>query len=57
MRAFPGFLFTFNAMLVPTFAPEVIVRAAPDRLALPFAKLLRSASAAIGVRKGWLVIG
>jgi polar amino acid transport system substrate-binding protein len=41
-----------DAALVPTFAPEVIVRAAPDRLALPFAKALSSASAAIGVRKG-----
>ena len=41
-----------DAALVPTFAPEVIVRAAPDRLALPFAKPLSSASAAIGVRKG-----
>ena len=41
-----------DAVLVPTFAPEVIVRAAPDRLALPFAKPLSSASAAIGVRKG-----
>jgi polar amino acid transport system substrate-binding protein len=41
-----------DAVLVPTFAPEVIVRAAPDRLALPFAKPLSSASAAIGMRKG-----
>ena len=41
-----------DVALVPTFAPEVIVRAAPDRLALPFAKPLSSASAAIGVRKG-----
>jgi polar amino acid transport system substrate-binding protein len=41
-----------DAALVPTFAPEVIVRAAPDRLALPLAKPLSSASAAIGVRKG-----
>ena len=41
-----------DAALVPTFAPEVIVRAAPDRLALPFAKPLSSASPAIGVRKG-----
>jgi polar amino acid transport system substrate-binding protein len=41
-----------DAALVPTFAPEVIVRAAPDRLVLPFAKPLSSASAAIGVRKG-----
>jgi len=41
-----------DAALVPTFAPEVIVRAAPDRLALPFAKPLSTASAAIGVRKG-----
>jgi polar amino acid transport system substrate-binding protein len=41
-----------DAALVPTFAPEVIVRAAPDRLATPFAKPLSSASAAIGVRKG-----
>jgi len=41
-----------DAVLVPTFAPEVIVRAAPDRLALPFSKPLSSASAAIGVRKG-----
>jgi polar amino acid transport system substrate-binding protein len=41
-----------DAALVPTFAPEVIVRAAPDRLALPFAKPLTTASAAIGVRKG-----
>ncbi len=41
-----------DAVLVPTFAPEVIVRAAPDRLALLFAKPLSSASAAIGVRKG-----
>jgi polar amino acid transport system substrate-binding protein len=41
-----------DAALVPTFAPGVIVRAAPDRLALPFAKPLSSASAAIGVRKG-----
>jgi polar amino acid transport system substrate-binding protein len=41
-----------DAALVPTFAPEVIVRAAPERLALPFAKPLSSASAAIGVRKG-----
>ena len=41
-----------DVALVPTFAPEVIVRAAPDRLALPFAKPLSSASAAIGIRKG-----
>jgi polar amino acid transport system substrate-binding protein len=41
-----------EAALVPTFAPEVIVRAAPERLALPFAKPLTSASAAIGLRKG-----
>jgi len=41
-----------DAVLVPTFAPEVIVRAAPERLALPFAKPLSSASAAIGIRKG-----
>jgi polar amino acid transport system substrate-binding protein len=41
-----------DAVLVPTFAPEVIVRAAPDRLVLPFSKPLSSASAAIGVRKG-----
>jgi polar amino acid transport system substrate-binding protein len=41
-----------DAALVPTFAPEVIVRAAPERLALPFAKPLTSASAAIGLRKG-----
>jgi polar amino acid transport system substrate-binding protein len=41
-----------DVALVPTFAPEVIVRAAPDRLAAPFAKPLSSASAAIGVRKG-----
>ena len=41
-----------DAALVPTFAPQVIVRAAPDRLAAPFAQPLSSASAAIGVRKG-----
>ena len=41
-----------EAALVPTFAPEVIVRAAPERLALPFAKPLTSASAAISLRKG-----
>ncbi len=41
-----------DAVLVPTFAPEVIVRAAPDRLALPFPKPLSTASAAIGMRKG-----
>jgi polar amino acid transport system substrate-binding protein len=41
-----------DAALVPTFAPQVIVRAAPDRLATPFEKPLSSASAAIGVRKG-----
>lgn len=41
-----------DAALVPTFAPEVIVRAAPDRLALPFSKPLSTASAAIGTRKG-----
>jgi polar amino acid transport system substrate-binding protein len=41
-----------DAALVPTFAPQVIVRAAPDRLAVPFAQPLSSAAAAIGVRKG-----
>jgi polar amino acid transport system substrate-binding protein len=41
-----------DAALVPTFAPQVIVRGAPDRLAAPFAQPLSSASAAIGVRKG-----
>lgn len=41
-----------QAVLVPTFAPDVIVRAAPDRLALPFAQPLSSASTAFGVRKG-----
>jgi polar amino acid transport system substrate-binding protein len=41
-----------DVALVPTFAPQVIVRAAPDRLALPFSRPLSSASAAIGVRKG-----
>lgn len=41
-----------DAALVPTFAPAVIVQAAPDKLALPFAQPLSSASAAIGVRKG-----
>jgi len=41
-----------DAALVPTFAPQVIVRAAPDRLAAPFAQPLSSASAAIDVRKG-----
>ena len=41
-----------QAALVPTFAPQVIVRAAPDKLALPFAQPLTRASAAFGVRKG-----
>ena len=41
-----------DAALVPTFAPQVIVRATPDRLVAPFAQPLSSASAAIGVRKG-----
>lgn len=41
-----------DVALVPTFAPQVIVRAAPDRLTLPFAQPLSSAAAAIGVRKG-----
>jgi polar amino acid transport system substrate-binding protein len=41
-----------QAVLVPTFAPQVIVRAAPDKLALPFAQPLSRASAAFGVRKG-----
>lgn len=41
-----------DVALVPTFAPQVIVRAAPDRLAAPFAQPLSSASAAIGLRKG-----
>lgn len=41
-----------DAALVPTFAPAAVVQAAPDKLALPFAQPLSSASAAIGVRKG-----
>ena len=41
-----------DAALVPTFAPAAIVKAAPDRLALPFTQPLSSASIAIGVRKG-----
>jgi polar amino acid transport system substrate-binding protein len=40
------------AALVPTLAPQALVRAAPDRLVLPLAKPLASASAAIAVRKG-----
>jgi polar amino acid transport system substrate-binding protein len=41
-----------DAVLVPTFAPQVVVRAAPDKLALPFAQPLSSATTAFGVRKG-----
>ncbi len=41
-----------DAVLVPTFAPQVIARAAADRLALPFAQPLSSATTAFGVRKG-----
>lgn len=41
-----------HAALVATFAPRAIVRAAPDKLFLPFAEPLQATSAAAGVRKG-----
>jgi polar amino acid transport system substrate-binding protein len=41
-----------DAVLVPTFAPQVIARSAPDQLAMPFAQPLSSAATAFGVRKG-----
>ena len=41
-----------QAALVPTFAPQVIVGAAPDKLALPFPQPLSTAAIAMGVRKG-----
>lgn len=41
-----------DAVLVPTFAPQVIVRSAPDQLAMPFAQPLSAATTAFGVRKG-----
>jgi polar amino acid transport system substrate-binding protein len=41
-----------DAVLVPTFAPQVIARAAPDKLALAFAQPLATATTAFGVRKG-----
>jgi polar amino acid transport system substrate-binding protein len=41
-----------QAALVPTFAPQVFVRSAPDKLALPLDKPLSTTSAALGIRKG-----
>lgn len=41
-----------HAVLVPTFAPRVLVAAAPKELFLPFDAPLRSTSTAMAVRKG-----
>lgn len=41
-----------HAVLVPTFAPQLIVSGAPDKLFLPLGKPLASTFAAVGVRKG-----
>lgn len=41
-----------HAVLVPTFAPDLVVNAAPARLFLPFEAPLSSTSAAMGLRKG-----
>ena len=41
-----------DAVLVPTFAPQVIARAAPEKLALAFARPLATATTAFGLRRG-----
>lgn len=41
-----------HAALVPTFAPQLVVRAAPKKLFLPLGKPLSSTFTAMGVRKG-----
>lgn len=41
-----------HAALVPTLAPQAVVRLAPQRLFLPLAQPLASTAAAIAVRKG-----
>ena len=41
-----------HAALVPTFAPQLVVRLAPDTLTLPLAQPLSATFTAMGVRKG-----
>ncbi|HSC29277.1 MAG TPA: transporter substrate-binding domain-containing protein [Vicinamibacterales bacterium] len=41
-----------HAVLVPTFAPRVIVQSAPDKLFLPFEEPLQQTISAMAVRKG-----
>ena len=41
-----------HAVLVPTFAPQVVVGAAPDKVFLPLTEPLESTITAIAVRKG-----
>ena len=41
-----------HAVLVPTFAPQVIVGAAPDKVFLPLAEPLETTITALAVRKG-----
>lgn len=41
-----------HAVLVPTFAPEILARAAPDALFVPLKEPVRSTVSAIAVRKG-----
>lgn len=41
-----------HAALVPTFAPDVLVRLAPDKLLLPLAEPLQSTVTAMAVRRG-----
>jgi len=41
-----------HAVLIPTFAPDLVVNAAPEQLILPFDQPLSSTFAAMGLRKG-----
>jgi polar amino acid transport system substrate-binding protein len=41
-----------HAALVPTFAPQTIIKSAPDTLALPFTKPIATTYSAMGIRKG-----
>lgn len=43
---------TAHAALIPTFAPQLIVQGAPDKLTLPVTEPLSATYTAMGVRKG-----
>lgn len=52
MQEYPVLEGKAHAVLVPTFAPQVLVGAAPDKLFVPLERPLESTITAIAVRKG-----